>query len=427
MPARDRRPIRREPVPPADRPAAPSPDRRAADQRQWEPVTADPPRPAARRADHQAPEPRSASTFATSTVLTRALLPLRIFVGGTFLYAGIDKIINPLFLRPSGPGSIGEQLAAFERVSPIAALVHLADPIPVLVGLLIALLEIAIGLGALLGLLFRWAAIGGAILSLIFFLTASWSTHPFYYGPDLPYMFGWITLALAGHGHLFTLEDWLAERETTAAAAASAWSPRGGAAIRRGSTTPPMFTDQERRAFLQLGILTVASIAVASLTGMWGLRERAEGGGEALASTTPSGGVAGASPSAAAVASAGASVAPSAAASTAGAGSAASANLIGTLTDLKSQGALSFQDPSTGDPGIVVDVGGKVVAYDALCTHQGCQVEYDPSQTLLVCPCHGAEFDPAKGAEVVAGPAPTPLASFPITVDSSTGKIYLKA
>ena len=423
MPSRDRLPIRRESAQPAPRPAAASSERRPADPRSWEPVTADPPRPAPRRPDHGAPETGSASTWAASTVMTRALLPLRIFFGATFLYAGIDKIINPLFLRASGPGSIGEQLAGFERVSPIAGIVHLADPIPVLVGLLIALLEIAVGLGALLGLLFRWAALAGAMLSFLFFLTASWATHPYYYGADLPYMFGWITLALAGHGHLFTVEDWLADRQAGAGAAASTWSPRGGGSVRRSSATPPMFTDQERRAFLQLGILAVASIAVASLTGLWGLRERAEGGGEANIPTGSGGGV---SPSAGASASAGPSASAGASASPAASG-ASSQNVIGTLADLKSQGQLTFQDPGTGDPGIVVDAGGKVVAFDALCTHQGCQVEYDPSQTLLVCPCHGAEFDPTKGAAVVAGPAPTPLASFPITVDSASGKIYLKA
>jgi len=86
--------------------------------------------------------------------LFAALLPLRFFVGATFFYAGIDKLLEPRFLAASGLGSIGEQLAAFTHGSPLAGLVTVfALPFPVLVGVLIALAEIAIGLGALTGLL----------------------------------------------------------------------------------------------------------------------------------------------------------------------------------------------------------------------------------------------------------------------------------
>jgi Rieske Fe-S protein len=50
--------------------------------------------------------------------------------------------------------------------------------------------------------------------------------------------------------------------------------------------------------------------------------------------------------------------------------------------------------------------------------------EYDPQSKLLVCPCHGAEYDPTQDAQVVAGPAPSPLTKLPITVDAK-GNIYL--
>jgi rieske iron-sulfur protein len=35
----------------------------------------------------------------------------------------------------------------------------------------------------------------------------------------------------------------------------------------------------------------------------------------------------------------------------------------------------------------------------------------------LACPCHGSVFDPARGAEVVAGPAPRPLPEIPVKVE----------
>ena len=64
------------------------------------------------------------------------------------MYAGIDKLVDPDFLQATGPGSIGAQLDAFVKVSPIGPLVHLfGQPFPVAIGLLIAVAEIAIGLG----------------------------------------------------------------------------------------------------------------------------------------------------------------------------------------------------------------------------------------------------------------------------------------
>jgi thiosulfate dehydrogenase [quinone] large subunit len=83
---------------------------------------------------------------------------------------------------------------------------------------------------------------------------------------------------------------------------------------------------------------------------------------------------------------------------------------------------LNFQDPANGDPAVAVSLaGGSLAAFDAICTHAGCQVAYDPSLKLLGCPCHGAEFDPAQGAAVVAGPAPSPLASIRLQVGTDGG------
>jgi thiosulfate dehydrogenase [quinone] large subunit len=95
---------------------------------------------------------------------------------------------------------------------------------------------------------------------------------------------------------------------------------------------------------------------------------------------------------------------------------------IGALADLQAQGSLAFQDPTSGDPAVAVALpGGSVVAYDAVCTHAGCTVSYDSGQRLLNCPCHGAQFDPAHGAAVVSGPAPTPLPSIKVQVGSDGG------
>ena len=125
-----------------------------------------------------------------------ALLPVRLFFGVTFLYAGLDKLLDPTFFDASAATSLHAQLEAFARVSPLGDLIRASLPLATPIGLLIAIAEIGIGIGTLSGLAFRIAAAGGAAVSFLFFLTASWGTHPYYLGNDLPYMFGWIALAL---------------------------------------------------------------------------------------------------------------------------------------------------------------------------------------------------------------------------------------
>jgi len=76
--------------------------------------------------------------------------------------------------------------------------------------------------------------------------------------------------------------------------------------------------------------------------------------------------------------------------------------------------AVTFED--AGSPAVLVHLkSGDFVAYSAVCTHQRCTVAYKGGQ--LACPCHGSVFDPARGAEVVAGPAPRPLPEIPVKVE----------
>lgn len=343
--------------------------------------------------------PASPPVASSSRNVHLALLPLRFFVGGTFVYAGLDKLIDPRFLQATGPGSIGEQLLGFTHSSPLAGLVStFALPFPVLIGLLMALAEIAIGLGALTGLLYRTSAAAGAAVSLLFFLTASWTVHPYYYGPDLPYAAGWLTLALAGHGGVAVLPVPLA----------ALLAPDGD----------PEDPAPGRRAFLQGGILAVVAVVVAGLGGMWGVLFRGPDTGTAAPGTSPAPGASAADATPTAPVAAGSSPAASAAPPAAG--------QLATLTSLKPRSALPFVDPTTGDPAILIRLAdGQVVAFDAVCTHAGCTVEYDPPSGLLGCPCHGAVFDPSHNADVLQGPAPVALAALPIVVNKTTGAITL--
>jgi thiosulfate dehydrogenase [quinone] large subunit len=89
--------------------------------------------------------------------------------------------------------------------------------------------------------------------------------------------------------------------------------------------------------------------------------------------------------------------------------------------------SMMFNDPSLGQFYLIHLTNGQFVAYSTICTHAGCQVQFDPSSMDLICPCHGAVYDPSNGAQVLAGPAPFPLRNIPVQYDASTGNVYLMA
>jgi Rieske Fe-S protein len=101
------------------------------------------------------------------------------------------------------------------------------------------------------------------------------------------------------------------------------------------------------------------------------------------------------------------------------------ARLLANAANIPPNQSLALNDPTFG-PIILIHLdNGQVVAYSSICTHAGCQVQFDPAGRDIACPCHGAVYDPYNNAQVVAGPAPYPLQKIPIQYDASTGNIYL--
>src|SRR5919199_943385 len=115
-----------------------------------------------------------------------ALVPLRLFLGATFVYAGVYKLSDAGFLHRGADTYIGDQLRGFASGTPGGPLLDaLAVPHPVVAGVGVAMGEIAIGLLAVFGRFTRVCAACGLALSVLLFLTASWHTRPYFLGSDI--------------------------------------------------------------------------------------------------------------------------------------------------------------------------------------------------------------------------------------------------
>lgn len=380
-------------------------------------------------------------------VSAAVLLPLRAFLGLSFVDAGLGKLLAPGWFG-HGPQSLAVQALAFAHGSPLHGLISaLVLPHPVAFAFLIATAELAVGLLTLAGLTSKAAAAGGLALSLSFFLTASWHTRPFFYGPDLPFAVGWLVLLQAGHGGLPSVDRWLVERQRGAAGLppderllavpadrvqqlCAERDPRGHCAAAvglacRGVQCPLVASAPNaaagaasRRAFLRGAAATGVTLAgmsllggLATLVGTFSGRRDTSATGAAAALGAPAHRPKQASPPR----------------TTAGASPAPHGVRIGNLADVPVGQAAPFTNPRSGRPAILVRLGSaRAVAYDAVCTHAGCTVGFDAGSSMLACPCHGAQFDPAHGAAVVAGPASTPLPTIRLRIGPD-GSLYLTA
>lgn len=346
-------------------------------------------------------------------MLGRALIPLRAFLGFTFCFAGLQKLANPGFFEASNPGSIQAQLAGAARRSPIHPLITPLTHVAVPLGLLIAIAELAIGLGTLLGLWQRLAAAGGVVLSLMLWLTVSFHSSPYYTGADIVFLFAWTPLLLAGAGPLLSADAAIAAR-----ARAGQGSQQGSRQGARQGSRGVNAQGADRREVVLKGTVT-ALVAAAGLV----LGGVAAGVGRLAGGTKNKSGATSLAPSASAPAATPSSSGAGGSGGAGAAGSHPSGTAIGPAKDVPVGGAASFTDPRTGDPSIVIQAkAGKFVAFDAVCPHAGCTVGYDQSASVIVCPCHGSQFNAATGA-VENGPAASGLA--PITIaKGSDGQLY---
>ena len=282
-----------------------------------------------------------------------ALFPLRLFLGGTFVYAGIQKLSDPGFLDPDAPSYIGTQLEGFSDGAPGRLLLEPALSHAAAAGVGVALLEIMIGAVVLMGVLTRPAAAIGLALNLVLFLTATWHTTPYFLGSDIVFVFAWLPFVLAGAEGQPTIRALLARRQL---------------GLRRMGAPGRVLS---RRALLAQALGLAGLVTAAAATASTLAR------GSYQAPARPRAG--------------------------------RRRGDLGPARALPPGDSRAYTDPTSGEAALVIRRrDGRLYALSAVCTHAGCRLEY--SHDALTCPCHNSTFDIRTGAPE-RGPARKPLAT----------------
>jgi thiosulfate dehydrogenase [quinone] large subunit len=342
----------------------------------------------------------------TTNIPTWGILPLRFFLGITFVYAGLDKVTSSTFFNQNGgPQFIGNQLQFAASNSAILGGLLSAVVVPnaIFFGWLIALAEIWIGLATIVGVFTRLTAVLGAILTAMLWLSLSGGLNQYYLDSDPIYFFAWVTMILIGWGSYGLDALFLREEKKEAARAALGRLRQGtshaDAVAAAAGGGPPLKTGfslsmlTSRRTILRIfgaaGVLAVGELLALTLRSASG------------ATSAPSGN-------------------PGTTSGTGIGGTGTGANVIGSTKTIPLNSAATFTVTGSGDPGVLVHLpDDKFVAFDAVCPHASCTVAYNAGSKHLECPCHGSVFDPANNAKVLGGPARSPLAGIKITIDSS--------
>jgi Rieske Fe-S protein len=77
-------------------------------------------------------------------------------------------------------------------------------------------------------------------------------------------------------------------------------------------------------------------------------------------------------------------------------------------------------------PAVLINsADGRLLAFNAVCTHLNCTVSYEGDSETLYCPCHNGRFDLA--GNVLSGPPPGPLEAYEVTVSGSDITVSRKA
>ena len=288
------------------------------------------------------------------------LLPLRLFLGGTFVFAALQKIADPVFFAPASvSGSMADQIETLAPDSPVGFLLGPVQSFPLFFAVATAIVELLIGLAILAGFATRLAALAALGLSFGLFLTVTWNTCPYYFGADIVFTFAWSALAIGG-SPAWSVDAWRARARERARA--------------DGADTRGVLRADARRSFLAGAVVAAVAIVGGAVTAVGGRRA---GRNNLLAKPV---------------------------------GTRSAPVVVAALGDLPVGSTLTVTDPGSGRSSLLLrPAADTVLAYDRTCTHLGCLVRPPTGASEPIdCDCHGSSFEAATGA-VRAGPATEPL------------------
>ena len=259
---------------------------------------------------------------------------IRLWLGFTWIYAGLNKATDPGFLTPGTSTFIGTQLRGYSTQSPIGFALDrlLENPVPV--GIFVMLSELAIGLATVFWVAPTLAAFGGFSMSVGLWLASSFHASPYFLGSDTAYAILWFSYLL------------------------SIRNKKKGFGL-----------SLERRGVLRSAVIGALAVAFAGVGKFFNPQP--------LTKTK-----------------------------------------IIELTSLDVGATMNFVQ-ANGAPAVLFRTKTGVFAYSAICTHQGCTVEYVGVSQTLICPCHGSEFDPFDSAKVRTGPALKSLATVKVAIEGA--------
>lgn len=164
-----------------------------------EPLPDDDAEPTGRRARRHGDDPARHAYYPGRRMnLGVVLLPLRVFLGGISIYAGMSKLCDPLYFEGGTRGSMVKWLHTLHPWEAAEPLRQFALEHPIGSGLAIAFAQIVVGVLTVLGCWQRLAAAVGATLSAALLVTVSWKSVPVYETPDIIYLAAWSPLIIAG-------------------------------------------------------------------------------------------------------------------------------------------------------------------------------------------------------------------------------------
>lgn len=177
-----------------------------------------------------------------------------------------------------------------------------------------------------------------------------------------------------------------------------------------GKKTGAQPDQQGRRKFVTLAVASVAAAGVVSIGGITFARLS-----QSLKQTPQSAGAPTAAPGT--VQAQGGNATPGQPTAAATHAPAHTGTVIGATTQSVNS-ARVFNNPADGVSSLLIRLSsGKFVACERTCTHRGVLVDYDPARKMIVCPAHGAIFDPRNGFSHISGPGSGPLSRVTIHVN----------